>query len=102
MVLVQLRQKIRPKKDDIEICVGDVITRGKDSIKALRYLQDNSIKSVVGNHEDKLIRYLEHQKKDKKNPIILDEDEKVIIANLNSSDIEFLQHMPLSGKKILS
>ncbi|SMN16061.1 protein serine-threonine phosphatase [uncultured Candidatus Thioglobus sp.] len=93
--LVRFRQKIKPQKNDIEICVGDVITRGKDSIKALRYLQSNGIKSVIGNHEDKLIRYLKHQKKDKNNPITLDEDEKDIIINLNSDDIDFLQNMPL-------
>ena len=31
----------------------------------------------------------------KNNPIILDKDEKDIIENLNSDDIEFLQNMPL-------
>ncbi|CAC9650091.1 metallophosphoesterase [bacterium endosymbiont of Bathymodiolus sp. 5 South] len=92
---VRLRQKINPEKRDIEVCVGDIITRGKGSIKTLRYLQSNNIKPVLGNHEDKLIRYLDHQKKDKNNPIILDKDEKDIIENLNSDDIEFLQNMPL-------
>lgn len=93
--LNQLRQKINPKKDDIEVCVGDVITRGKDSIKTLRYLQVNNIKSTLGNHEDKIIRYLVHQKNLKKNPIKLDEDEQNIINHLNAEDIEYLQNMPL-------
>jgi Icc-related predicted phosphoesterase len=96
--LVQLRKKIKPKKNDIEVCVGDVVTRGKHSIKTLRYLQKNNIKSVLGNHEDKLIRYLNHQKKDKKNPITLDEDERGIVDNLNNNDIEFLQDMPIFMK----
>ncbi|MDC9715123.1 MAG: metallophosphoesterase [Gammaproteobacteria bacterium] len=93
--LVQLRQKINPKKDDIEVCVGDVITRGSDSIKTLRYLQSNSIKSTLGNHEDKIIRYLAHQKNLKKNPINLDEDEQNIINRLNAEDIKYLQNMRL-------
>lgn len=93
--LEQLRQKINPKKDDTEICVGDVITRGKDSIKTLRYLQTNNIKSVLGNHEDKIIRYLAHQKNIKKNPIKLDEDEKNIVSQLNAKDIEYLEYMPV-------
>lgn len=59
---ISLRKKINPQKDDIEVCVGDIITRGKDSIKTLRYIQKHNIKSVLGNHEDKIIRYLEHQK----------------------------------------
>lgn len=93
--LVQLRQKIKLKTNDIEICVGDVVTRGKHSIKTLRYLQANNIKSVLGNHEDKLIRYLGHQANAKKNPIVLDEDEQDIVRRLNARDIEFLQNMPL-------
>ena len=96
--LVRLRKKINPKKNDIEICVGDIITRGKDSIKTLRYLQSNNIKSVLGNHEDKLIRYLNHQKINKQNPIVLNDDEKDIIDTLKSVDIDFLQNMPLIMK----
>jgi bis(5'-nucleosyl)-tetraphosphatase (symmetrical) len=96
--LTQLRKKINPLKEDIEVCVGDVISRGKASIKTLRYLQANNIKSVLGNHEDKIIRYLEHQKNLKINPIKLDDDEKNIVDNLNKQDIEFLQKMPLFMK----
>jgi hypothetical protein len=52
-----------------------------DSIKKLRYLQSNKIKSVLGNHEDKLIRYLNHQKINKQNPIVLNDDEKVTLLS---------------------
>ncbi|AYQ57809.1 serine/threonine protein phosphatase 1 [Bathymodiolus thermophilus thioautotrophic gill symbiont] len=93
--LAQLRQKIKPAKNDIEVCVGDVITRGKDSIKTLRYLQSHNIKSVLGNHEDKIVRYLQHQESIKENPIVLDEDEQDIVVNLNAEDISYLKNMPL-------
>jgi bis(5'-nucleosyl)-tetraphosphatase (symmetrical) len=92
---ISLRKKINPKKNDIEVCVGDVITKGKDSIKLLKYLQTHNIKSVLGNHEDKLVRYLEHKKNKKKNPVVLDSDEKLIIDNLDNNDIEYLKNMPL-------
>jgi len=92
---ILLREKINPQEKDIEICVGDVITKGHKSIKVLKYLQKHNIKSVLGNHEDKILRYLQHQKSDKKNPIILDEDEQNIVSNLNDSDIQFLKNMPL-------
>ena len=92
---ITLRKKINPNKSDTEVCVGDVITKGKDSIKLLKYLQRNNIKSVLGNHEDKLLRYLEHENSNKKNPITLDSDEKNIIENLDSKDIEYLKDMPL-------
>jgi hypothetical protein len=46
-------KKTNPKKNDMEV----FITRGKDSIKTLRYLRTNNIKSVLSNYEDKIIRY---------------------------------------------
>lgn len=93
---ISLRNQINPHKDDIEVCVGDIITKGKDSIKTLDFIIENNIKSVLGNHEDKIIRYLNHQKSNKKNPIILDEDEQNIVNNLSQKHIEFLQNLPLS------
>jgi len=95
---ITLRKKINPQKEDMEVCVGDIITKGKDSLKTLRYIQENNIQSVLGNHEDKIIRYLEHDKSKNENPIILDEDEHNIVKNLNSKDIDFLMTMPLFMK----
>jgi len=92
---ISLRNKVNPNKNDIEVCVGDVITKGKDSIKVLRYLQKNNIRSVLGNHEDKFIRFLEHQQNNNKNPIILDDDEQNIVDNLNENDMQYLKKMPL-------
>jgi bis(5'-nucleosyl)-tetraphosphatase (symmetrical) len=93
---ISLRNQIpAPKKDDIEICVGDIITKGKNSIKTLNFIIENNIKSVLGNHEDKLLRYLEHQKANPINPIELDNNEQNIINNLSSEHIEFLQNLPL-------
>lgn len=96
--LISLRNQINLQKDDLEVCVGDIITKGKDSIKTLRYIQEHNIKSVLGNHEDKIIRYLQYEKQANKNPIILDEDEQNIVNNLNSKDIEFLMNLPLFMK----
>jgi len=92
---ISLRNQINPQNDDIEVCVGDIITKGKDSIKTLDFIIENNIKSVLGNHEDKIIRYLNHQNSNKKNPILLDEDEQGIVNNLSQKHIEFLQNLPL-------
>lgn len=92
---ISLRNQINPQKDDMEVCVGDIITKGKDSIKTLDFVIQNNIKSVLGNHEDKITRYLNHQKSNKQNPIQLDNDEQNIIDNLSSKHIEFLQKLPL-------
>ena len=92
---ISLRNQINPQKDDIEVCVGDIITKGKDSIRTLNFIIENNIKSVLGNHEDKLIRYLNHQESNKNNPIILNNDEQNIINNLSSKHIKFIQSLPL-------
>lgn len=91
----KLRDQINPQKNDIEVCVGDIITKGTHSIETLRFIQENSILSVLGNHEDKIIRYLNHQESPKKNPIILDIDEQQIVDHLMPEDIEFLRSLPL-------
>ncbi|MDQ7047211.1 MAG: metallophosphoesterase [Sulfurovum sp.] len=93
-----LREKIKPDTNDIEVCVGDTITKGKKSIKVLNYLIKHNIKSVLGNHEDKLIRYLLHEKSNKKNPIILNLDEEKIVKELQEKHIHFLMNMPLFFK----
>jgi len=100
--LKALRKEINPKKNDIEVCVGDVITKGENSIKVLDYLIKKNIKSVLGNHEDKLLRYLKHTKSKKKNPIVLNDDEQEIVSQLTKEHIKYLQNMPyfVKHKKI--
>jgi len=95
---VALRKQINPKKDDLEICVGDIITKGKESLKTLDFIIQNNIQSVLGNHEDKLLRYLRHEKSAKKNPMHLDEDEQNIINKLSDTQQHFLENMPLFYK----
>jgi len=95
---LQLRSLISIQKYDVEICVGDTITRGKDSIKTLRYIQKNNIRSVVGNHENKIIRYLKHEKSIVNNPIELDQDENKIVSELSVGDVDFMNNMPLFMK----
>ena len=92
---ISLRNKINHQKDDIEVCVGDIITKGKNSVKTLNFIIKNNIKSIRGNHEDKIIRYFNHQKSNKKNPIVLDNDEQNIIDNLTEKYIQFLENLPL-------
>lgn len=92
---IQLREKINPQKEDQEICVGDIITKGPASIQILRYLHKHNILSILGNHEEKILRYLKHEKQSKSNPVKLDQDEKSIVKNLNISDVQYLESLPL-------
>ena len=92
---ISLRKKINPQIDDIEVCVGDILIKGKHSIEVLDFIMKHNIKSVLGNHEEKLLRYLKHQKSPKKNPVKLTLDEENIIASLTEEHIKFLENMPL-------
>ena len=96
---VKLRKQINPSYEDHEICVGDFITRGPKSIDTIRYLRENNISSVKGNHEDKIVRYIEHSSLNSPNPITLNDDEKNIVDSLSSKDIDFLMSLP-NFKKI--
>lgn len=93
--LISLRKKINPQPNDIEVCVGDILTKGKHSVETLDFIMKHNIKSVLGNHEEKLLRYLKHQKSPKKNPVKLTLDEEHIIASLTEEHIKFLENMPL-------
>ena len=94
--LKKLRKKIAPKKKSIEVCVGDIITKGKDSIKVLDYLIKHDIKSVLGNHEDRILKYIEYKKNKKiKNKIVLDKDEKNIVKSLTAKHIRYLKKLPV-------
>lgn len=92
---ISLRNQINPQKYDIEVCVGDIVTKGKNSIKILNFIIENNIKSVLGNHEDKLLRYLDHQTRNLINPIQLNSDEQHIINTISPSQINFLSKLPI-------
>lgn len=92
---MELRNTINPTQEDTEVCVGDIITKGHHSIKTLRYIRSNNILSVLGNHEDKIIRHLKPSDSRKQNPIMLDEDEQNIVNELTSEDYTYLKSLPL-------
>lgn len=91
----ELRKMLEISKEDEEVCVGDVISKGYNSLGVLDFLMQYDIKSVLGNHEDKFIRYFEHEKNEKTNPVKLTKDEKSILENLEDRHIKYLQKMPL-------
>ena len=92
--LILLRQSLDIKTGDVETSVGDFLSKGLQSVKTLRFIRLHKILPVLGNHEDKILRYLKHQDDVNKNPVELNNDEKKIIKNLNSNDINFLNNLP--------
>jgi len=97
-----LRAKINPSTNDKEIIIGDILDRGLYSNELLKYVRENKISSILGNHEYKYIRYKEHQnifkKSGKKNPIILDDSQQNIYDNLTHKDFIYLKSLPFFMK----
>jgi bis(5'-nucleosyl)-tetraphosphatase (symmetrical) len=54
-------------EDDL-VVAGDVFDRGPYSVELLRYIKDIGATLVMGNHDDKHLRYAQHELKKKSNP----------------------------------
>ena len=91
----QLRDDISPKKEDIEISVGDFLNKGPYSLKTLRYLNYHHILSVMGNNEAKIIKlYHRYQKEGKKYLSTLRNSDKKTLLELEQKDITYLESLP--------
>lgn len=49
--LASMVDKFAPAGSDRIFCVGDIINRGPFSDKCIRFVKENNIKTVMGNHE---------------------------------------------------
>jgi hypothetical protein len=62
--LGELLKKIAPRSDDHLIFIGDLIDRGPDSTAVLRRVYEVSqhvhVDLILGNHEEKFLRYVGH------------------------------------------
>lgn len=94
----ELRLKVNPLEHDQEIAIGDILDRGPSSTELLKYIRENKISSILGNHEYKYVRYKKHQdnfiKNNIKNPIVLDNEQLKIFNNLTNEDFEYLKSLP--------
>lgn len=50
------------------IIVGDLVDRGPYSVDTVKWCKANDIEVVIGNHDDKYVRYHEHELKRESNP----------------------------------
>ena len=100
--LKELRSELKITKYDREISVGDILDRGESSNAALRYIREQNIELVMGNHEYKYVRYYKHeiecQLTGRENPIKFDDEKLSIYENISTSDMEFLQNAPFFVK----
>ena len=87
---IELRKRV--PKNKIEICVGDLIDRGKYANEVIEYVMKNNIKSIIGNHEYKHIRKYWGRK------VKLDENQKEVYKSFTKESLEFLSNLPMFMK----
>lgn len=56
--------------EDILYCTGDLVDRGFDSYKCVQLLKEPWFKSVLGNHEQFIIDYMEEDRFSRKNSLV--------------------------------
>jgi bis(5'-nucleosyl)-tetraphosphatase (symmetrical) len=83
------------------ILAGDLVDRGPDSAGVVRRARELGAICVVGNHDEKYIRFARHEAKRKadpsyKNPMKFKDDMLATAALLTEDDLAYLQAMPLT------
>jgi bis(5'-nucleosyl)-tetraphosphatase (symmetrical) len=94
-----LKVEYRVGKDRL-VFAGDLVDRGPDSVAVVRRARELEAECVLGNHEDKHIRFAKWTKKLKsgevtKHPMKFDEHKTKIQSGLSEDDIRWLKELPL-------
>jgi bis(5'-nucleosyl)-tetraphosphatase (symmetrical) len=89
----------RPNTEDELYLVGDLVDRGPDSVGCVRRVKQLGAVAVLGNHEEKYIRYARHEKKrlesGKPNPMKLSDEKQAVYQSLEEEDLNYLASLPL-------
>ncbi len=98
LLLVELSFK---KGQDDLVFVGDLVDRGPESVGVVRRVRELGARCVLGNHDEKHIRYRRHEAEklknpSYKNPMKFDEEHAGIAMSLSEEDLAFLKAMPLT------
>lgn len=96
---IALRNKLSISKDDFEISVGDLINKGPFSKETLDYVIENKISAVLGNNEEKFLKFSGwiHRKKGR---VELSEKQRDLFLSLRDKHREFLSSLPYYIKVI--
>lgn len=88
--LVELLRHVNPGPKDTIIQLGDLVNRGPESGRVVRFMRENNYKSLLGNHEHRLLRY-----RWSKDPSLLKKYDFETIEVLTEADWRYLESMPL-------
>ena len=86
--LEDLLDKLSPSRDDQVLFLGDLVNRGPDSRRFVEIVRTNGFKSLMGNHEYRLLSYRKHR-----DPSILKRYDYETLQQLERKDWEYLSRM---------
>lgn len=97
--------KVNPGKDDRVICLGDFMDKGPYPAECVRFARESGFESVLGNHEERHIRWRKHEDARKheearrgaakKNPMRpMDPEDEAANEALSPEDWAWLKSLP--------
>lgn len=98
--LKTLIKEVKITNKDRLIFLGDLVDRGPDSLGTIRYVRDIlKAECVLGNHEEKWIRFHGHELKKLKNPTYrnpmkFSDEKRAELSQLEQTDWEWLGKLP--------
>lgn len=80
--------------------LGDLVDRGPDSQAVVAKVRELNLECVKGNHEDKMIRWIKHEKvkstSNTPNPMkSMSSNDAKAAAKMTDEDVSFLKNLPL-------
>jgi bis(5'-nucleosyl)-tetraphosphatase (symmetrical) len=95
----QLLEKLTLESSDRVICAGDLVDRGPDSAGVVARVRESGYEAVMGNHDEKHVRFARHEARKKesptyKNPMKFDERRRSEHDQLSIADKDFLAALP--------
>lgn len=97
----ELVAKLALTSEDRVICVGDFMDKGPDPVGCVRFARRQGFEAVIGNHEEKHLRWRNHEDRKKGNPDYVNPmrplPEKYLWHNseLSDADVSWLRALPL-------
>lgn len=89
--LEELIDRLQPQRNDRIIMLGDLVNRGPDSRRAIALARKHAHRSLLGNHELRLLNYRRSGDSSR-----LKRTDYDTLAQLGSSEWRYLEEMPLT------
>lgn len=97
----ELIERLALRPDDQVFCAGDFMDRGPDPVACVRFARERGFQSIMGNHEEKHVRWRKHEDRAAKDPTYTNPMLPMTLprlaqnAALTAEDVAWLQGLPL-------